>query len=160
MRGIGALCCAVVAAQGAMGFMAPPLSTRALGRQMARASSSPSAAQPAPGRSSLRMVATEIPKFCVSLMDDTRVSFHMGKEDVRKLAAEVCINMYDRMGYHMMWRQREGNTATTDNKQEGVDTQFVDTSLSSRLSYLRSSLAILLYRYVQQQNSYIYVRYR
>lgn len=35
------------------------------------------------------MVATDFPKFSVSLMDDTRVSFHMDEEHVRKLAAEV-----------------------------------------------------------------------
>ncbi|CAM9764026.1 unnamed protein product [Pylaiella littoralis] len=88
MRGtIGALICAMAAVQGAMGFVAP-LSTRALGRQTALPSSS-SAAQPATTATRLRMVATDIPKFCVSLMDDTRVSFHIDEENVRKLAAEV-----------------------------------------------------------------------
>lgn len=83
MRGVGALWCALVAVQGALGFVAP-LSARApLGRQ-APQSSSP--AQPA---TRLRMVATDFPKFSVSLMDDTRVSFHMDEEHVRKLAAEV-----------------------------------------------------------------------
>lgn len=84
MRGGGALCCVLVAAaaQGASGFVAP-LSARALGRQIPQ---TPSSTQPA---TRLRMVATDFPKFSVSLMDDTRVSFHMDEEHVRKLAAEV-----------------------------------------------------------------------
>lgn len=83
MRGIGALGCALVAVHGATGFVAP-LSARAPGRQAPRAWYS---TRPAATR--LRMVATDFPKFTVSLMDDTRVSFHMNEEDVRKLAGEV-----------------------------------------------------------------------
>ncbi|CAM9715340.1 unnamed protein product [Scytosiphon promiscuus] len=84
MRGIVALCCVLGAVPGAMGFVAP-LSARALGRQKARTPSTFSS-QPA---TRLSMVATDFPKFSVSLMDDTRVSFHMDEEHVRKLAAEV-----------------------------------------------------------------------
>lgn len=85
MRGVGAFCCALAAVQGAMGFVAP-LSARALGRQAARNTFS---SEPA---TRLRMVATDFPKFSVSLMDDTRVSFHMDEEHVRKLAAEVLLH--------------------------------------------------------------------
>eukprot|EP00752_Nemacystus_decipiens_P003972 g3638.t1 len=83
MRGVGALCCALVAAQGALGFVAPLSARSLLGRQEPQ---TPCPAQPA---TRLRMVATDFPKFSVSLMDDTRVSFHMDEEHVRKLAAEV-----------------------------------------------------------------------
>eukprot|EP00903_Cladosiphon_okamuranus_P006533 g6384.t1 len=84
MRGVGALCWALVTVQGALGFVAP-LSARALlGRQAPPTSSF--SAQPA---TRLRMVVTDFPKFSVSLMDDTRVSFHMDEEHVRKLAGEV-----------------------------------------------------------------------
>ena len=100
MRGIAALVgCALVAAQGATGFVAP-LSARAPVQQQQRrwasravlrpAQPAAAAAAAAAAATRLRMVATDFPKFTVSLMDDTRVSFHMNEENVRKLAAEVC----------------------------------------------------------------------
>ncbi|CAN0129097.1 unnamed protein product [Ectocarpus sp. 6 AP-2014] len=88
MRGIGALCCALAAVHGVTGFVAP-LSPRGFGQQQtARAFSAPSSSQQ-PAAARLRMVATDFPKFTVSLMDDTRVSFHMDEKDVRKLADVV-----------------------------------------------------------------------
>ena len=101
MRGIAALVgCALVAAQGATGFVAP-LSARAPVQQQQQQQrrwasravlrpAQPAAAAAAAAATRLRMVATDFPKFTVSLMDDTRVSFHMNEENVRKLAAEVC----------------------------------------------------------------------
>lgn len=89
MRGISALCCALAAVHGATGFVVP-----LPGRVSLQAARTPAIFRAvAPSASSrpdrLCMSATELPKFSVSLMDDTRVSFDMKKENLQLLAAEV-----------------------------------------------------------------------
>lgn len=89
MRGISSLCCALAAVHGATGFVVPLPGRVSL--QAARTTATfravPPPASSSPDR--LCMSATDLPKFSVSLMDDTRVSFDMKKENLQLLAAEV-----------------------------------------------------------------------
>ena len=89
MRGLGAtlFALALVAGHEATGFVAP-LSTLSIGGTSrsvcgVRRSSSISA----PTR--LHMSTPNLPKFSVSLTDDARVTFHLDKETLKKLAQQV-----------------------------------------------------------------------
>lgn len=99
MKGVATVCCALVAVQGAMGFVAP-LSTRALVGQAKLSSVSSVRTQSCSSHTRLCMSTTELPKFSVSLMDDTRVTFDLEKENLQKLAAEVGQTSY--MSYGLL----------------------------------------------------------
>lgn len=90
MKGVAGVCCALAAVQGAMGFVAPLSTTGALAGPARLSSVSSVRTQPSSSsRTRLCMSTTELPKFSVSLMDDTRVTFDLKKENLQRLAAEV-----------------------------------------------------------------------
>lgn len=72
----------ILLARGATGFYSP-ISLRPYGEAQ-----NPRSLNPSPS-TRLHMSTLSSPKFSLSLMDDTRVSFKMERENLEKLAAEV-----------------------------------------------------------------------
>lgn len=89
MRGISSVFCALAMVHGATGFVMPLPGRVSLqaARTTATFRAMPPSASSSPDR--LSMSATDLPKFSVSLMDDTRVSLDMKKENLQMLAAQV-----------------------------------------------------------------------
>lgn len=87
MRGFGAILWTLATVQEAMGFVAPFAATSMGGAAYSVVDTRK--VSPTLTATRLRMSTGNVPKFSVSLTDDTRVSFHLEKENLKGLAQQV-----------------------------------------------------------------------